>query len=158
VLESAVTVCALSTDPPSLGAWHDCSISPILFLVLRHFIPTRVLALVFPVWPVFPPLPLPPFQDPSIHLIDLWAFLPTARRPGGPQDPPLQGEGLQEGEALWHLPAGHHSGRLCLQRCVVDGIQGMLLLLLLLLLDWSGLGCVGSLLSMCAYLLSFGGH
>lgn len=41
---------------------------------------------------------------------------PTARGSGGPQDSPLQGEDLQEGEALWYLPTGHHSGGLHLQR------------------------------------------
>ena len=47
---------------------------------------------------------------------DLCASPPTARGPGGPQDSPLQGEDLQEGEALWDLPAGHHPGGLHLQR------------------------------------------
>lgn len=130
----------------SLGAWVECPITPLLFLVLRHFFPIGGACLAFSsVLPVFPPLHLPPTQDPSIHLIDLWASLPTARRPGGSQDPPLQGEGLQEGETLWHLPTGHHSGGLRLQRCV-------------LLLDWSGLGQVESLLGTCVRLSSAGGH
>lgn len=47
---------------------------------------------------------------------DLCASPPTARGPGGPQNSPLQGEDLQEGEALWDLPAGHHPGGLHLQR------------------------------------------
>ena len=47
---------------------------------------------------------------------DLCASPPTARGPGGPQDSPLQGEDLQEGEALWDLPTGHHPRGLHLQR------------------------------------------
>ncbi|XP_023557177.1 collagen alpha-1(I) chain-like [Octodon degus] len=43
------------------------------------------------------------------------AAAPPARGPRGPQDPPLQGENLQEGETLWHLPPGHHPGGLHLQ-------------------------------------------
>lgn len=45
---SVVTAWALSTDTPSLGAWDECPITPTLFLVLRYFLPTGVLALVFP--------------------------------------------------------------------------------------------------------------
>lgn len=47
---------------------------------------------------------------------DHCASPPTARGSGGPQDSPLQGEDLQEGEALWHLPSGHHPRGLHLQR------------------------------------------
>lgn len=151
VLASTVTAWALFIDTPSLEP--GMSVPSPLHYSGPYLLPSYWgTCLGFSsVVPVFPLLPLPSFQDPSTHLIDLWAFLPTARRPGGPQDPPLQGEGLQEGETLWHLPAGHHSGRLYLQRCVVDGTQNMLL-------DCSVLGRVGSLLSTCVHLLSVGGH
>lgn len=120
---------ALSTDTARLGSWDECPTTSVPFLVLRHLLPPGAFALVFSLACqfFFSPLSPPPSQDPSVHLTDLWASLPTARRPGGPQDPPFQGEGLQEGETLWHLPSGHHSGGLRLQRCVADGIQGMLL-------------------------------
>lgn len=125
---------------------------PIPLSVLSHLFPPGAFCLGFSsVLPVFPPLSPPPSQDLSIHMTDLWASLPTARRLGGPQDPPLQGEGLQEGETLWYLPAGHHSGGLRLQRFVADGTQDMLLLL-----DRSGLGQVGSLLGTCACFSSVG--
>lgn len=62
-------------------------------------------------------LPESPGSFPSLlPRPDHCASPPTARGSGSPQDSPLQGEDLQEGEALWYLPSGHHPGGLHLQR------------------------------------------
>lgn len=116
----------LSESHCRLGVW----VTPIVFSFHRRLLPEMgsvpsplkgLPLLLLPVLACFSLslLALSPGAQP-----DFCASPPTARGPGGPQDSPLQGEDLQEGEALWHLPTGHHPGGLHLQRWVTGGAVG----------------------------------